>query len=353
MNSLPRGAWPLLSFLLLSALAAHGQHLAVPEHGVYVGAYLSRGDTEDQITPAMLCDFETLVGRRQAIIAFSSFWGEKTFPEAQVGMIRAYGAVPLIYWSPWGPPYRQNESQPEYALDRILEGHFDAYVRDWATRARATHLPLLVAFGLEANGDWFPWGGPHHGGGQTQEFGQSKKPDGPERYVAAYRHVVALARAAGARNIAWVYHAQNFSWPVAPWNTIAAYYPGDDVVDWLGLSVYGKQSNKEGWLTFDTVMKMPYGEIVRLHPNKPVMLAEWGVGEFPREGSKAVFFDEAFAAMTKKYPRLRAAIYWHERWQNADETWSNLRVDSSPKSLAAFRRGMRLPFWIDRPVILP
>ena len=160
-------------------------------------------------------------------------------------------------------------------------------------------------------------------------------------------------RAEGARNVEWVYHAQNYSWPVAPWNTIQTYYPGDDVVDWLGLSVYGKQNSKGNWLAFTDVARMPYDEIVRLHPTKPIMFAEWGVGEFPNQGSKDAFFDEAFARMPRDYPRLKAAVYWHERWQNADETWSNLRINSSPKSLAAFRRGMQLPFWIDRPSVVP
>ncbi|MCC7519804.1 MAG: beta-mannanase [Verrucomicrobiae bacterium] len=343
----------LLTLLIFAPFPAQGQRLAVPERGAYNGAYLCIGDTEDTLTSEMLRDFELLVGRQQAIVAFSSFWGQKSFPNVQVRTVRDYGAVPLIFWSPWGPPYRQNELQPEYSLDRILEGRFDGYLREWAREARMAEIPLLVSFGLEANGDWFPWGGSNQGGGATRGFGDPKKPDGPERYIAAYRHVVRIVREAGARNIQWVYHAQNYSWPVAPWNTITAYYPGDDVVDWLGLSVYGKQSDKEGWLTFDTVMRYPYSELARLDKTKPIMLAEWGVGEFPRDGSKADFFDEAFAAMAKDYPRLRAAVYWHERWENADETWSNLRVNSSPKALAAFRRGMRLPFWVGRPAIVP
>ena len=344
---------PLLILFLASVLVVPAQRLVVPPRGAYVGAYMDLGEAEDDLTPATISSFEKLSGRHQAIVAFSSFWGQDGFPDTQVAAVRSSGAVPLIFWSPWGPPYRQNDPQPEYSLDRIIQGRFDSYIRKWARKARETRMPLLVAFGLEMNGDWFPWGGPNHGAGELRGFGDPKKPDGPERFIAAYRHVVALVRAEGARNVEWVYHAQNYSWPVAPWNTISSYYPGDDVVDWLGLSVYGKQSNKEGWLDFETVMKMPFEEIARLNPDKPIMLAEWGVGEFPQDGSKAAFFEEAFAAMQKDYPRLKAAVYWHERWQNADENWSNLRINSSPKSLAAFRRGMQLPFWIDRPSVVP
>jgi len=50
-----------------------------------------------------------------------------------------------------------------------------------------------------------------------------------------------------------------------------------------------------------------------------------------------------------KYPRLKAADFWHERWQNGDDSYSNLRVNSSTGSLNAYRSGVASPFWIGRP----
>ena len=44
------------------------------------------------------------------------------------------------------------------------------------------------------------------------------------------------------------------------------------------------------------------------------------------------------------------AIYWHERWQNEDTSYSNLRVNSSPESLQAYRQCIAHPYWIDRPI---
>jgi hypothetical protein len=51
----------------------------------------------------------------------------------------------------------------------------------------------------------------------------------------------------------------------------------------------------------------------------------------------------------RNYPRLKAAVFWHERWQNADGSYSNLRVNSSPGSLKAYREGVADPFWLGRP----
>jgi hypothetical protein len=40
--------------------------------------------------------------------------------------------------------------------------------------------------------------------------------------------------------------------------------------------------------------------------------------------------------------KFKAALYWHERWQNADGSYSNLRVNSSVESLNAYRERSRI-----------
>ena len=124
-------------------------------------------------------------------------------------------------------------------------------------------------------------------------------------------------------------------------------------MDWLGLSVYGQQFvTDRSWAVFLPLLDWPYHELCELDPTKPIMLAEWGVGEFPNSGSKAQFIKDAFDTM-KKYPRLKAAVFWHERWQNADGSYSNLRVNSSPESLEAYRASVADPFYLGEPILKP
>ena len=66
-------------------------------------------------------------------------------------------------------------------------------------------------------------------------------------------------------------------------------------------------------------------EIAKLDPSKPIFLAEWGVGEFP-PADKAGFITKALNLIPTQYPRVRLAVYWHERWENGDGSFSNLRV---------------------------
>ena len=201
---------------------------------------------------------------------------------------------------------------------------------------------------------WFPWSGFFYGGGTAIAGTSPVKYEGPELFKQAYRYVVDHVRAAGATNIQWVFHPNNTSEPNEPWNRMANYWPGAEYVDWLGLSAYGEQYPGPSWTPFQIVLPEFYQEICRLDPNKPFILAEWGVGEFPDNGSKGAWITEALRRMSSgEFPRLKAMVFWHERWQNGDLSFSNLRVQSSPESLSAYREGLANSFWLHRPVFAP
>jgi len=137
----------------------------------------------------------------------------------------------------------------------------------------------MVTFGVEMNGNWFPWSGIFQGNSTTTEYGDPTKPDGPERYVDAFRHVVEVFNDTGAMNVTWYFHPNHESYPDESWNSIENYYPGDDYVDWIGVSIYRAQSATEPWVTFEEVMEPIYMKLTTLFPNKPLMIPEWGVRE--------------------------------------------------------------------------
>jgi len=331
-----------LMALLLAAPAFAGAESTpsdlLKKNGVCFGAYMDFGETEDHVTLEDIESFEQLAGKAPVIIASSSYWGEQSFPSSNIALIDRHGAVPLVFWSPWDKPYDQNKGPDKFSLSEILAGKWNDYIDSWADGAKSFGKPFLVYICNEMNGDWFPWSGAYYGA----ENG------GPEVFKNAWRYVVDRVRARGATNILWVYHVNAFPAANDVWNLMASYYPGPDYVDWLGLSVYGKQFRADGnWAEFEDLLAWPYEEITALDPDKPVMLAEFGVGEFPKAGDKAKWFRDAFARIPK-YPRIKAAVYWHERWQNEDGSFSNLRINSSPGALEAFKKGLGNPRWICR-----
>ena len=382
----------LAELLLLTAVGAAGpslgyRQLQIPLQGAYTGAYVDFGDGEDHVTLEALEKFQDLTGKPMAIVAFGSFWGRQSFPTEQVGLVQAYGAVPLLFWSPWDAPYDEKRGPDKFALTEILAGKWDSYIDAWADAAAKVPTQFFVSFACEMNGTWFPWSGWFYGKGPADPHPQVKltgdaaakalqeeilHPDqswfgkgdihnpatweGPETFKKAWRYVVNRVRARGATNILWVFQPNNYSDPPGyiSWNQPAAYYPGADYVDWLGLSVYGKQTmNNEDdkWCGFDKLLEWPFEEMTKIDPAKPIMLAEWGVTESHAPGEdKGAWIAAAFAQMSARYPRLKAAVFWHERWANDDGSYSNLRVNSSRDSLKAYREGVANPFWLGRPL---
>jgi len=159
--------WLLLAGLLLLVPILRGgdpvKKLKIPEKGIYLGAYLDGGDAEDKVSREAIDAYDKRVGKSQAIIAFSSFWGRQSFPRKQVDIVSGYGAIPLIYWSPWDEPYIQERGPDRFSLLRIVAGKWDDYIDRWADEAKAYGKPLLVSWGLEMNGTWFPWSGYFYG----------------------------------------------------------------------------------------------------------------------------------------------------------------------------------------------
>ena len=341
--------------------------LGVPEHGMYTGAFADFGDNEDDVTLEKIEAFEAMVGRHQAIIASSSYWGEQTFPKANMRIIARHGSVPLVFWSPWDRPYAEGRGPDKYSLRSILAGEHDAYIDRWADGAKEHVAPIMVSFCNEMNGAWFPWSGLHYGGGTMIPDAKSERYEGPEYFKKAWRYVVDRVRARGAGNVLWVFHTMDYSMPNDGWNMAEQYYPGTEYVDWMGFSLYGNQfPSDNSWAPFAPLFDWPYTELTLLDPKKPIMLCEWGVGEFPSHGDKGGWIRDGFQMMAdeKKYPRIKAAVYWHERWQNsaneADESskenagkYSDLRVNSSPGALDAYRKSVASPFFLGEPLWVP
>jgi hypothetical protein len=80
------------------------------------------------------------------------------------------------------------------------------------------------------------------------------------------------------------------------------------------------------------------------------------VAELPHLGDNAEWFREAFRYLQDpRFARLKAIVYWHERWQNSEGEnagkYSNLRVNSSPAALQAYRDGVMSPLFLGRPLI--
>ncbi len=334
--------------LSLSAAGTASGAVLPPPSGCYTGVFPGwdlPDEHEDNVSTQELRDLERLTGKAIAVTPFSVFWGENKVSGDQLEAIAKYGAIPLLRLMPWGEPYWVAGYQENYSLQKIIDGDFDQYLSDWADQVKSFTRPVMINFGVEMNGDWFPWSGVFQGGGATAGYGDPAKADGPERFVDAFRHIVDLFRNRGAANACWYFHANHDSFPEESWNAMSTYYPGDDYIDWLGISVYGPQYKDEDWVSFTGLMTPAYNEVCALNPDKPVILAEWGVGEYPQKGDKAAWYAGALESLPLEYPRVKIAIVYSERWRNDDGSWSDLRIDSSPAAWTAYTNGIAADYY--------
>lgn len=346
-------------FLLTSLLLSTGLYtqerdkkILPPEKGCYIGFFPGWGELEDKVNVEEFRAFEVLSGKSVAISPFSNFWGEEYVSLNQLNTMAEYGAVPILRLMPWGEPYWEPYAfQPDFALQKIIDGEFDEFLVKWADAIIAFGKPVMVNFGVEMNGNWFPWSGIFQGGGEKGSFGDPNLADGPERYAAAYRHIIDLFRKKGVRNATYLFHPNFESYPDKPWNDLSQYYPGDDYIDWVGVSLYGESHTKYDWYGFEEAMEPVYNRLVKLFPNKPLMLPEWGVREWkdpsPSYNYKAQFYTDAFSLIETRYTRIKIAIVYHENWrEDRRDGLMDLRIDSSNDALKAYRKGIKSGYFI-------
>jgi mannan endo-1,4-beta-mannosidase len=281
-----------------SAFAAEPAE-ATPEVGV--GAYISGADQD----PSLIDDFSAEVGRPVSFLISYKAWSQDPFVHDQLDGIWEHGAIPMITWEPWG-----------HSLSGIASGYYDGYLWDAARAAASWDKPLMIRFGQEMNGDWFAWGG--H----------------PNAFKAAWRHLVRVFRAAGADQVRWVWNpyvnSRDGRLPFAP------FFPGNKWVDWVGLDVIN-WGGPHPWRTFGQILGLSYRDLTKLS-SKPVIIAETGSGE--QGGSKAQWLSTMLRRDIPDMRHVRAVAFW-----SAADPRGDLRVDSSPASLAAVRRGLSRPLY--------
>jgi mannan endo-1,4-beta-mannosidase len=244
--------------------------------------------------------FASASGRHPDIAMYYSGWGEP-FRVAFAVTARANGAVPLVQVNPAGP-----------SLAAIAAGKYDAYLRSYATAVRIYRYSVIIGFGHEMNGQWYPWGRGHVA---------------PSVFVAAWRHIVDMFRAQGARNVTWLWtvnivrHKGKLV-PLAPW------WPGNSYVTWVGIDGYYTHSTD----TFSGLFGATIAS-VRGFTKRPILLAETAVGQSAGVAKIADLF-----AGIKQFGLL--GFVWFDMTQHGSLYFQDWRLESNPAALAAFRKSV-------------
>ena len=324
--------------------------ISSPEDGVYNSANPNFGGTEDEVSAQRILDYQKLIDKKIVWAYFSDNWiNEIRFPKESVKIIDSLEIIPFIRMMP-RTNFTEGIADPVFTLQSIIDGKFDKELTQWAIDAKRTGIPIMVEFGTEANGDWFPWSGILNGGNETGNYGDPNIPDGPERFRDVYRHIIDLFNNLEVNNITWVFHVTPSEEagkidPNAAWNSIKNYYPGDDYIDWIGTSIYGSIKPGGEWDSFIDVLDNTYPELSSVSSDKPIAILEYGVIDDPSSGNKSQWIQDALQTIeSESYPRIKAASYWNEKWD--DNNVIDLTVNSSPEVTDTFRNFISSPFFL-------
>jgi hypothetical protein len=245
-----------------------------------------------------------------------------SFPSGPLENIRLHGSIPVLSWSSQSIPSTKNE--PDFQLSDVISGRYDAYIREFATKAKAWGHPFMLRFNWEMNGKWFPW---HEGVNGNQ----------PGEFVTSWRHVHDIFAEVGATNVTWVWCPNVEYSGSTPFSEV---YPGDAYVDWTGLDGYNRGTNPvspEGWKSFSQVYRSSYNAIAgSLAPTKPLMVGEVASSEYG--GSKSAWIKDMLARVPSEFPKIRALLYFDKYDSSMD--WP---LETSSGALSAFAEGVQNP----------
>ena len=198
------------------------------------------------------------------IISFYLAWNKqsiKNFPHELMVSTYEKDAFPMITWEPWTAELAETNSPNdlkagENAFKYISEGYFDKYILDFVRILKSYDKPVFLRFGHEFDNPQYPW----------SQVGDNS----PAEFIAAWKHLHSVIKSEGANKIILVWN---------PWKaeTMADYYPGDDYVDWIGITLLNYEYlNSDGkYHPFENLYQ-PFSEGLRGFTRKPVMLAEFG-----------------------------------------------------------------------------
>ncbi len=282
------------------------------------------------------------IGVSPNLVGYFQGW-DQTFRGDAVTRAWQHGRMPMMTWES-RPINSSNDSNvaPDYSLPKIIGGDFDAYLHQYAKDIVATGLPLALRLDHEMNGIWYPWS-------ENDGAGTSINGNSPGDYVKMWRHVHDIFQQEGANDlVVWVW-APNIVNNLPASHKAAGYlenlYPGDQYVDWVGLSGYLRPPFKpDNDFSFDYTFK-PSLDKLRSITKKPIILAEVGASE--TEGHKAAWITSFFNALAKPensdiigFSWFNLAVTSYVEGVRATNDW---RIDSRADTLSAFITGLTRP----------
>lgn len=262
---------------------------------------------------------------------------------AWLSEVRALGAVPLISLEPSDVP------DP---LHTIISGGADAALASWAKAIATYGSPVIIDPLTEMDVS----SNPYSVGDQVDSSGvhyTNTAADIVGAFRAIHDRIVAQI---GQGHALWVFNPRGTDPASAGWDQ---YYPGDPYVDWVALDAFNLAATvapPQPWTSLRALLSGmgtsatgPYARMVKLAPEKPMMIAAFGSVE--SGGDKGQWLHEAARDLidAQTFPAIHGAVYFDGSVGSAD-----LHFATTPGALAAARSafGVTSPYCMNKAQLL-
>jgi hypothetical protein len=236
-----------------------------PPKGVYLGAALDTSQVKGEATAFLtkqMADYNLLAGKKQALqmqfIQFPNPSGEfgdwNRDPNGWISAAKFVkacennGAAPILTLEPF---------VPQLFLDWKSGSKAFEATKAFAQSVGAFKKPIFIRFAHEMNGSWYPWGEWVDKNRNMQRDADESTNFTAENYRTVFRNVAKMFRQY-APNAAMVWCPNSGLLGGEKRDVFRPFYPGDDVVDWVGLDIY-----ERGWTLPQPGAKLWGGQFAR------------------------------------------------------------------------------------------
>ena len=301
-----RTAVPLLVFIILFTLgfkqrksAERWENVSPVSYHKTSGNFLGIYHPPEENGLIDMEEINTIEARQNinfGIISFYLAWNEasvENFPMDLLQQISDKNAIPMITWEPWISELSETKDASN-TFRRIAAGEFDNYIRNFANHLANFDRPIFLRFAHEFDNPQYPW---HLSeGNTTQDF------------IDAWKHIHDIIEVEGAKEVMLVWN---------PWRpeNLQQNYPGDDYVDWIGVTLlnYGPLNQDGKEFPFAHLYK-PFHDKFWYFTRKPVMLSEFGSVDMA--GEQTGWLRNAMNSMSSNYPEIDAVVLFNSAFDN-------------------------------------
>lgn len=282
----------------------------------------------------------SLAGKKVAVVTWfaSAFengrlrpWGE---PQRNaLDKVQKSGAMSLIKFSTQDPNFRANPQILQAAA--IARGEQDVYFGNMAGVIKRFGQPVFISLNHEMNGIWYPYSQPYN----PAINGPAPRTTAAD-YVKAWQRIVTIFQKVGATNAIWMWSPNAEDVGGVPFQN---YYPGDNYVDWIGISLYSDNPP-------DSLAKLDAFAASR---GKPIFINEFATGETKNQNyskyrgrpfpGDAKWVADFFRTLETRYPNVKG-VSWFETNKRPYE--DNFLLERVPDQARAYSTAVKNPRYV-------